>query len=90
MTLTLESAEAELAYTKTALEAFKAAQADVIRAAEDAAYERAAMKLEEYAEAKLSGAAYSNTAVCAMIVRLLISGDWGASDLLLRLWTQRS
>jgi hypothetical protein len=69
----IESLEAKLAYTKTALEAIKAAQADVIRAAEDAAYETAAMKLEEYAEAKLSGVAYSTTAVCAMIVRLLKS-----------------
>ena len=53
----------------------KAAQRDVIRAAEDAAYETAAMKLEEYAEAKLSGVAHSTTAVCAMIVRLLKSKD---------------
>jgi hypothetical protein len=74
MTLTtIESAEAELAYTKTALEALKAAQADVIRAAEDAAYEKAATKLEEFAEEKLSGVAHSTTAVCAMIVRLLKS-----------------
>ena len=32
-----------------------------------------AMKLEEYAEAKLSGLAHNTTAVCAMIVRLLKS-----------------
>lgn len=71
----VESLEAELAIAKTTIEAMKAAQRDVILAAEDAAYETAAMKLEEYAEAKLSGVAYSSTAVCAVIVRLLKSRD---------------
>ena len=68
---TVESLEAELALAKTTLKAMQDAQSEVIRAAEDAAYETAAARLDEYAREKLSGVAYGTTVVCAMMVRLL-------------------
>lgn len=67
--------ESDLAMAKLTAEAMKATVPDVIRAAEDAAYETAARKLEEYAQAKLAGVAYSATVVSATIVRLLKAKD---------------
>ena len=62
-TITLKLAN-ELALVKLELETEKANRPNLIRAAEDAAYETAARNLERYADVKLSGVAYSATVVC--------------------------
>ena len=65
----------QLVLAETTIEALKKTTPDVIRAAEDAAYETAAARLDEYAGEKLSGVAYSTAVVCAMTVRLLKSKE---------------
>jgi hypothetical protein len=63
----------QLALAELTVATIKRTTLDVIRAAEDAAYENAAQRIEQYALARLSGVAHSTAIVDAMQVRLLKS-----------------